>query len=239
MRNSAVLLTVLVAGAAALAQSPQIHNGRLQTHAATSLTRDLDTLAAQTTTTPIWVAWQVPKVDGDRSLCCTYYSDGMTNPVRGCTMEPREGGSEWTPPNVPAATGPVQLEAGTSLIVYARLVNRRLERLRVLTDDCPVDAGGREVRWLTGVSGADSVAFLKALATNEALDVDVKSPLASAAVRGIAHHRDPSAVTALIELAQSTPLTPHATSVRRDAMQGLGQSGDPRALAFLAGVITK
>ena len=80
------------------------------------------------------------------------------------------------------------------------------------------------------VSGADGVASLKERAVDEKLDVDVKSKISNAAVRAIALHRDPSAVTTLIEFARSTPLTPMATSLRREAMTGLGQSRDPRAL---------
>lgn len=229
---------MLVAAVGVMAQTPQIQNGRIETRAVTSLARDVAALTAQATT-PQWVAWQVPMIDGERSMCCTYYSDGMVSAVRGCRMEPTDSSEPSTPPNFPAPSGPVQLEAGTSLTVYVRLVEKRIERIRVLSDDCPVDAGGRDVRWLTGVSGADSVTFLRDLATNEKLDVDVKSRLASAAVRGLALHRDPSAVSVLIDLASAKAVSPHLISMRREAMQGLGQSRDPRALQFLQDIITK
>ena len=51
--------------------------------------------------------------------------------------------------------------------------------------------------------------------------------------------RDPSAVATLIEFARSTPQTTTATSLRREAMTGLGQSRDPRAIQFLQLIITK
>lgn len=236
---SRVVAVLVVLGATlSLAAQSQIQNGRVDTRAVTSLARDVAALTAQATT-PQWVAWQVPMIDGERSMCCTYYSDGMVNAVRGCRMEPTETPELSTPPSFPAPSGPVQLEAGTTLTVYVRLVEKRIERIRVLSDDCPVDAGGRDVRWLTGVSGADSVAFLRDLATNEKLDVDVKSRLASAAVRGLALHRDPAAVSVLIDLASAKAVSPHGISIRREAMQGLGQSRDPRALQFLQSVITK
>jgi hypothetical protein len=238
MPKTAAVLILLVAAVGALAQSPQIQNGQVDSRAVTSLARDVAELTAQATT-PTWVAWQVPMIDGERNLCCTYYSDGMLNPVRGCRMEPGDPYAPSTPPDFPPPSGPVQLEAGTTLTVYMRLVDTRIERLRVLSDDCPVDAGGRQVRWLTGVTGADSVAFLSALATNERLDVDVRSSLARAAVRGIALHRDPSAVATLIDMARTKPASPQVTDTRREAMQGLGQSRDPRALQFLTGIITR
>lgn len=238
MTKSAAALTLIVASVGVITQTPQIQNGRVESRAVTSLSRDVAALTTQSTT-PRWVAWQVPMIDGERGMCCTYYTDGMTSPVRGCTMEPTAPEAKWTPPDFPAPSGPVQLEAGTTLTVFVRLVEKRIERMRVLSDDCPVDAGGREVTWLTGVSGADSVAFLKRLALDEKMDVDVRSRLSSAAVRGLALHRDPSAVQALIEMASVTSPSAFHTATRREAMQGLGQSRDPRALQFLSGIITK
>lgn len=239
MVKSATVLVILVAAVGALAQTPQIQNGRVETRAVTSLARDVAALTAQTGATPQWVAWQVPMIDGERGLCCTYYSDGMTSPVRGCTMEPADPHATWKAPDFPAPSGPVQLEAGTMLTVFVRLVEKRIERLRVLSDDCPVDAGGRDVKWLTGVSGADSVAFLKQLALDEKMDVDVRSRISLAAVRGLALHRDPAAVGVLIDMASTSAHSPHLVAARREAMQGLGQSRDPRALQFLANIITR
>ncbi|MSO49890.1 MAG: HEAT repeat domain-containing protein [Acidobacteria bacterium] len=169
-------------------------------------------------------------MDGERNLCCYYSDDAMSTGVRGCRIGPQATDTPPTPPQFPAPTGPVRLEAGTQVTIFVRLVEKRLERMRALTDDCPVNAGGMSLHWLTGVSGVDSVAWLKARAVDDTMDVDVKSRIANAAVRAIALHRDPSAVATLIDLARSTPLTPTATSVRREAMAGLGQSRDPRAL---------
>jgi len=238
MTKPAAILALLVATVGVMAQTPQIQNGRVDSRAVTSLARDVAALTAQATT-PQWVAWQVPMIDGERGLCCTYYTDGMASPVRGCTMEPSDPDAPWKAPDFPGPSGPVQLEAGTTLTVFVRLVEKRIERLRVLSDDCPVDAGGRGVTWLTGVSGTDSVAFLKQVALNEKMDVDVRSRLSSAAVRGIALHRDASAVPVLIDMASVTSPSPFHTATRREAMQGLGQSRDPRALQFLSAVITK
>jgi hypothetical protein len=236
MAKTAAVLMILIATVGALAQTPRIQNGRVENRAVTSLARDVAALTAQTGATPQWVAWQVPMIDGERSLCCTYvnYADGVTSTIRGCAIEPTEGH-----PAFPAPTGPVQLEAGTTATVFMRLLDKRIERLRVLSDDCPVDAGGRDVKWLTGVSGADSVNLLKQLALDETLDVDVRSRISSAAVRGIALHRDPAAVGVLIEMASRSVPSPHLIAARREAMQGLGQSRDPRALQFLSGIITK
>ena len=238
MRRMMMIGAVVMAVASAGAQTPQIQNAQVKPQAVTSLTRDVAALAAQATT-PRWVAWQVPMIDGERNMCCYYSDDYNTGGVRGCRMEPQVTDGPTKPPQFPAPSGPARLEAGTQVTVFVRLVEKRIERLRVLSDDCPVDAGGLELHWLTGVSGADSVAWLKARALDETMEVDVKSKVSSAAVRAIALHRDPSAVTTLIELARSAPQTSTATSVRREAMTGLGQSRDPRAIQFLQSIITK
>jgi HEAT repeat protein len=236
MRATVLILTLFAVTSGT--QSPLIQNGQVQSQSVTSLARDVAAVAASATT-PTWIAWQVPMIDGTRNLCCYYSDDSMTNGVRGCRVEPSDPDAPRTTPQFAAPTGPVKLEAGTEVTIYVRVVNKRIERLRALTDDCPVDAGGRAVRWLTGVTGSDSVAWLKSVALDEKMDVDVRSSLATAAVRALSWHRDPSAVDVLMELARTTATSPLSTSTRREAMTGLGQSRDPRALQFLQNIITR
>jgi hypothetical protein len=239
MRRMMMIGAVVMAVATAGAQTPQVQNAQVKPQVVTSLARDVAALASQAGATPRWVAWQVPMIDGERNNCCYYSDDYNTGGIRGCRMEPQTGDGPYKPPQIANPTGPVRLEGGTQVTIFVRLIDKRIERLRALTDDCPVDAGGMELHWLTGVSGADSVAWLKDRAADEKMDVDVKSKISNAAVRAIALHRDPSAVTTLIEFARSTPQTPTATSLRREAMNGLGQSRDPRAIQFLQSIITK
>ena len=49
------------------------------------------------------------------------------------------------------------------MVVLFRVVSRQVERVRVFSEDCALDAGGREVTWLTGVRPAESVALLESL----------------------------------------------------------------------------
>ena len=93
--------------------------------------------------------------------------------------------------------------------------------------------------WLTGVTGDDSVAWLRTVATDESMDFDVRKSIGTAAVRALALHRAASAVPTLIELAGAAADTPMALATRREAMEGLGQSRDPRALQFLQDIITR
>ena len=52
-------------------QQPPIQNGRVETRQASSIDREVQTIA-KAATDPAWVGWRVPMVDGDRDLCSTY-----------------------------------------------------------------------------------------------------------------------------------------------------------------------
>lgn len=245
MRAVATTAFLALAGIAVATQAPQIQNAGngtpVASQAVTSLSRDVAALAATTagSDASAWIAWQVPMIDGERNLCCTYLSPDAPDGIRGCRVEPPPAEADRTVPTFPPTSGPVQLEAGTKLTMFVRLINGRVERLRALSDDCPVDAGGRPVTWLTGVTGDDSVAWLRTVATDESMDFDVRKSIGTAAVRALALHRAASAVPTLIELAGAAADTPMALATRREAMEGLGQSRDPRALQFLQDIITR
>jgi HEAT repeat protein len=103
----------------------------------------------------------------------------------------------------PPATPPtsVSLEAGTNLIVLARMVGGKIERLRAIDDSCPVDANGRTVYWLTGVTPADSIRYLDTLTRQDALNIDTRRRLAESAIEAIALHKDAAADAILDRLA--------------------------------------
>jgi hypothetical protein len=197
------------------AQRPNIQNGRVEARAATSIAREIS--AAGASGSPTWVGWSVPMVAGDRTLCSTW-SDGNTF-VRGETLERTDGAR---PAALAPPSGPVRLEGGTSLVVLARVVDGRLERLRSIGDDCPVDAGGTTITWLTGVTPAESVKYLDGLTRADALNVGATRRLAESAVSALALHQDPSALPVLDRL--SSAATADA-ALRRQAATGLAAHG--------------
>jgi hypothetical protein len=230
------LLIVLASAAAALGglalsaaevQRPSIQNGRVETRAATTIAREIT--AVGTSASPVWVAWSVPMVQGDRNLCSNW-SDGYTF-VRGETLERTDGSR---PTTVAPAGGPVRLEGGTSLVVLARILDGQLERVRSIGDDCPVDAGGVTIHWLTGVTPAESVKYLDGLTRVEPLNVSATRRLAEAAVSALALHQDPSAVPVLDRL--SSTATPDG-NLRRQAASALaahrGAQGFDRVVALV------
>jgi hypothetical protein len=177
------------------APAPQIQNGRLETRAVTSLERDLPPLGGPEA---VWAFWRVAMVDGERGPCNTYmYSD--RDPIISGTVIGNER-PQITPP-----AGPIPLEAGTGLLIFARVVEGRVERLRTIGDDCPVDANGRTVYALTGVTPAESLRYLDTFTkmTGDRLSVTARRNLAESALAAIRRHRDAGADVILDRLATS------------------------------------
>lgn len=200
----------------AVAASPQsqIQNGRIERRASTGFARDVQTLVSGARD-PVWIAWREPMVDGERSLCCWYsneYED--SSGIRGCMVDSSIGGA----PQLTAPAGPVPIEGGTGAVMMLRAVEGHVERLRLFSDDCQLDAGGRTVYWLDGVSPQESLKYLETLSDQGALNVDAQRALVNAAIRAIALHRDPGADAILDRIAAGDG----ETSVRRQAGNQLG-----------------
>jgi hypothetical protein len=219
-----VAIPLVVSLGAAAVQQADIRNGRIETRD-TSIERAVTSLG---TPDPVWVAWRVPMVSGLRDLCGNW-SDGITT-LRSAVLE-----GDPAPQAPPAA--PLErvanLEAGTALLVWVRVVAGAVERLRVVSDDCPVDAGGRQVIWLSSVTTADSVQFLERLAAPPALPSDTHGRLATAAVMAVAHHGDTFADQVLDRW-----LTPAAApSLRNAAATWTARTRGARGLARLTDIV--
>ena len=216
---------VLVAGAAA-AQQADIRNAQVETRA-TPIDRTVAALSGATD--PIWIGWRVPMVTGPRELCGVW-SDGTTT-VRGAVLEERAGVPAPAATDAPVSVA--NLEAGTTLIVWLRVVDGRIERLRTVTDDCPVDGGGRQLIWLSSVSAVDSLRFLDTLLAPPALPADTHRRLATSALTAIALHADPAADAVLDRF-----LTPVADpALRNVAATWMARARGARGLTRLTDIV--
>ena len=208
-------LLFLALGAGGL-QTPAIQNGRVETRQATAIDRELGAIGAGAGD-PVWAAWRVPIADGQRGGCSTYSNDSDT--VRGEFLEngPFAGGN--SAPLMAPQGGPVQLEAASNLVILVRVTEGRVERLRSISADCPLDAGGRTVYWLQGPTGVDSIRYLESLLRpNTGMTPTQEQRLSTSAVAAIALHRDPSADVVLDRLATSET----DSDLRRAARSSLG-----------------
>lgn len=213
---------LLIASVALLAlQQPPITNGRVVS-ASAGIERAIAAAAAEAA--PSWVAWKVPAVNGRAQSCCWYSNND--DRWYGCGLEPREAGAPEVRPPQPA--GPVPLEGGTSLLILARVVptpggasaaGGNIERVRAFSDDCPLDAGGRTVRLVEGVTADESVRWLSNLADAGATD-EGRSRMQHSVVSAIAGTAGAAADAALDRFAD--PSRP--SRLRRQAIFWIGQS---------------
>lgn len=192
---------------------------------------------------PAWIGYSVAATPGDHGMCDAdrprrIYLEGR--PPR-TTVEDRSG------PAVDLAIL-VRVEAGT------------IRKLRVTSVNCEVDAGGLPVAWLTGVTGAESVSWLRDLVDRSDPTVRIET-----GVMAIALHADQSAgrvleeftapgratslrkravfwlgvgrgdVTTLVRLARGD----ESLDIRKEAMFWLSRSRDPRAIAFTEEILRK
>ena len=200
---AAALLSVMVAQAAA-AQPPRIENAQVTSQpAGSSLAKTVGTLA-EAQAEPAWIGYGVTAVPGDRTMCC--FDGGWSSRDGGgpaccgmCRLERSESYNMSTGSDVRASggSGVVRLEPSDRMIVLLRVAERRVERVRLFSDECRLDAGGRRMIWLEGVRPADSVSYLESLV---GADGGRRDRVLDGAISAIALHADLSADAALDRL---------------------------------------
>jgi len=233
---SGLLMAAALGTAAAAAQQPRIDNGAVTTQAAaTPFAQSFRTIVSSMPDVG-WIGYSVPVIDGERVMCCSNggatYVDG-TN-VSGCCglcrLENSSGTTMSTRPQTPSPAGVIKLEGSDQMIVLFRVENRSVERIRVFSEDCQLDAGGRPVRWLENVRPADSIALLESYVGAQA---DTKNRITDGAISAIALHGDPAADASLQRLVAAN----QAEAVRKKVTFWLGNSRGQRGFETLQRVL--
>jgi hypothetical protein len=157
----------LMAAALPLAAQPKLLiNGNVDTRSAASgLEREFRTLLTAQPQ-PAWIGYTVPAAGGI-GLGCELVSPGG-----------------WYAPGV------IHLEPPDHAVILFRVESSAVSRIRALSPDCEIDAGGAPVHWLTDVQPAESVALLVPFVAQRDIRGD-------GAVRVIAVHAGPAADAAL------------------------------------------
>jgi HEAT repeat protein len=237
----AALGTAAITAAAALAQQPRITNGRVTAQPVTALQQSFRAAVNAHADTG-WIGYSVPVIDGERVMCCfnsgtTFINGTMTSNNQMCcgmcSLEPSlDGTTMTTRPQAGAATQPIKLEGADAMVILFRVVSRQVERVRVFSEDCQLDGGGREITWLTGVKPAESIGLLESLVTAQPA-AERKDRIVDGAISAIALHEDASATAALERLLAATQ-PPH---VRAKVPFWLGNTRGRRGLEILQRVI--
>ena len=200
-----IAMCVLAAAAAAVAQTPSVVNGTLDVRPLTgALDRELDALIAGTTD-PMWVGYAVATNPRGGDNGCWSSRDGFARRV-----------------------GPVKLEGADTLYVLYRIADRRVDRIQFSSPECPLDAGGLTMRWLTGVTAAASLDWLTRFTAGEST-----RRLQNQAVVAIALHGDPLALDRLLSLAR----TGKDARLRGDALFWVAQRAGAKALETVSNAI--
>jgi hypothetical protein len=252
MDRKAIGLSVLLSLALMAAAEAQVRidNGTVTRHSgAAGLERTFRPLL-KATNDPYWIAYAVPVVDGDRVMCCWSSSSGTTwieggvsirssgNACCGaCSIEPgRNDGINITSGD--RTTRPVQLEASRFSIFY-RIVSGAVERVRVFSEDCGLDAGGRAVQWIDDVKPSESVALLMSFLPGPerpgapGASESRSDRVVDASVTAIALHADAAADAALEALVARD----RSERLRKKAAFWLGQARGRRGFETLRRLI--
>lgn len=115
-----------------------------------------DLNAAAGATLKGWFGYAFETDRGDHRSCC--YADGRRS---GCSLE----GDNAQVFGKVSQTGPVSLEGSNQEQVLFRVENGQVQKVRVFSLDCGLDAGGLRFVWLRDVPAAASLAYLAQLAS--------------------------------------------------------------------------
>ena len=251
---AAALSTCTMVGAAAAASSrrspqgeggqPRIVNGRVAPQAAANLAQTFKSLVAAQAEIA-WVGYAVPVDDRDRTMCCFSSADGTTwisgtsssslQCCGACRIEPAAdpaAAARQRPPQPATPPASVRLEGSERAIILFRIADRRVERIRMFSEDCELDAGGRPVHWLQDVRPSESLALLESLIGP---DTGRKDRVSNSAISAIAVHAEPAATDVLERLARSHV----ATSIRGEAIFWLSQKAGRKAVGIISEAIEK
>src|SRR4051812_68132 len=167
MRATALALTSLV-----LLQNPHILNGRLDNQAAGSNLASTFQRLVTAQPEPAWIGYSVPTQTGtNRQSCC--YGDTWVNGdvvisngrLATCGLESGDRATRTSQGQPVANQGPIHLEGPDTMVVLYRIEEKAVQRVRIFSPDCELDAGGRAIHWLENVNPAESVKLLSSIAS--------------------------------------------------------------------------
>ena len=224
IKFTVVFVSMLLSSTATAAgRQPFITNSRIESHTVTmTIDREIRALAAREAE-PVWLGYAVPSRSADHRMCC--WSGSGSDCCTGCRLEP--GSATAVGLSGPQA-GAIALESGDSFFILYRMEKGEISRIRIFSEDCPLDAGGRTLYWLTGVREDESVAFL-------ATFVAPGSPnrLVDSALSALAMHRSPAALTRLLTAARDGT----TTHLRGQALFWLAQRAGEQAVGAITNAI--
>jgi hypothetical protein len=210
------LLAYLLVASAAFAQNrqPNVTNSQFESRAFSGdLASDIRSVSAA------WFGYAVKTTPGNHDGCCSEDSHQC-----GCHLE----GSGSNTTAVSRSKVPVQLEGSDAVAILFRVANNTVEKVRVYSLCCPLEAGGLPFVWLTGVPATASLSYLRKLVL-----ANVSDHVADGAIFAIAQHEGRPADNILDQLTRPTK----PERIREKAIFWLAQKAGERAVSTITDVI--
>jgi len=208
MKIVSVMLGVSLSLATAVpAEPPQIENVVLESNTLEGPLSSRVSTWSETTGEPSWLGWLVPMVKGDATLCCWSRGDRHSQD-RACALESSHRHSVYS-----SGQRRMPLDSD-NLVVLLRAENGRLEEMRVYSEGCRLDAGGKSVTWLEGVEPEESARLLSQWIAGGSVVKDES-------LMALALHATPLAANRVAQIAQQSP----DAELRGEALFWLALSG--------------
>jgi HEAT repeats len=208
-------------------EMPRVESAQAETRAVTgTLEAAFRGILAQAEK-PEWVGYSVDGISDDRSMCCGNWNDGA-----GCGTCRLENDHNWTSGSKKGdnqMSGAVKLEGSRRLVVLFRLEAKHVDRIRVASEDCTLDAGGLHFLWLTDVKPSESVALLTTYVQGAEFERHEHHNTGQGALTAIALHEDASAQRAM----ESFVMPDQREELRRQAAFWLGAARGKKGLNAL------
>lgn len=222
----AIFSAILVLGAQSdPSAAPRIENGQIETRSLNgSLSAELKKWAEQSAQ-PEWVGYRMAEIPGNREACCENYGASGKNWGCGtCRLESADHGANTTSPN-----NTVKLEGPRNIAVLFRAENKGITKIRAVSEECTLDAGGLPFLWLTGVKPAESVDVLSGYVRGTGFVEHDHTGLGHSALAAIALHADAAADRAL----ESFAAPEQGEALRKQAAFWLGAARAHTGLVVL------
>jgi hypothetical protein len=149
MRNALAALAVITLAAHTLAAAPPT-----LTHGRAEALGGGGPLQSRVESVNGWVGWSVPAQDARQISCCdNWYGGG------NCTSCRLDGENM----NISSNDRDGLHVAVDHYNLFARVSDHRIDRIRLFSANCTLDASGNTVYWMDDVRPADSIALLRSL----------------------------------------------------------------------------
>lgn len=196
-------------------QAPQTINTKLEVRmAGSNLGVTIKEIVA-TAGMPVWTGYEVAGARGENGDCCGNYKEGANGQSDGVWHLEKEHGSGG---GRPRNKNDVKLEDTRKLWILFRADKMHIERIRIMSNQCQLDAGGLRLIWLEDVKSEQSVRFLSEFVQGREISGGEENRIAEQALMAIALHADSATDKAMEEF--SAPSEPEGLRKRASFWMG-------------------